>query len=307
MFTPSEIEVPNGFTGILLPGENVTYSINYTLTQTDIEAGWVNNTATTAGISPKGTIVTDTDTVDFEIPVEEDGGITEEEDPEDLKININKTAEFNDGNNDAYAQEGENITYYFAVENTGNINLTNVNVTDQMFTPSEIEAPNGFSGTLLPGENVTYSINYTLTQTDIEAGWVNNTATTAGISPMGKIVNATDTVNFEIPVKEDAGTETTQEKDEDSSKSGGFGGSSASASYSKEVTTTEDDNNRFFSASDIAEENETVMSMPDSIPELIQQEPVTSEHTVLRNILWYIIWLLLSAICVMSGYGLTQP
>jgi hypothetical protein len=306
MFTPSEIEAPNGFTGILLPGENVTYTINYTLTLTDIEAGWVNNTATTTGISPMGTIVTNTDSVDFELPVEENGSTTEEEDPEDLNISINKTAEFNDENNDG-AQQGENITYYFVVENTGNVNLTNVNVTDTMFTPSEIKAPKGFTGTLLPGENVTYSINYTLTQIDIEAGWVNNTAITAGISPMGTIVTNTDSVDFEIPVEEDTGTETTQEKDEDSSKSGGFGGSSGSASYSKEVTATEDDKNRFFSASDIPEKNETVMSIPDSIPELIQQEPVTSEHTVLRSILWYIIWLLLSAICVMSGYGLTQP
>ncbi|WMW24440.1 hypothetical protein RE474_10120 [Methanolobus sediminis] len=306
MFTPSEIEAPNGFNGTLLQGESVTYIINYTLSQTDIEAEWVNNTATAAGISPKSTIVTDTDTVDFEIPVKEEGGITEEN-PDDLKISINKTADFNDENDDGYAQEGENITYKFMVENTGNVTLTDVNVTDPMFTPSEIEAPNGFNGTLLQGESVTYIINYTLSQTDVEAEWMNNTATAAGISPSGTIVTDTDTVDFKIPVKEDDGSTDEEEKeDEGSGNSGGYGGSSGSVSYSREVTTT-DDKNRFFSVSDIAEENETVMSIPDPIPEPSQQESSIPDLSVLKNLPWYIVWLLLSAICVMSGYGLTQP
>ena len=97
-----------------------------------------------------------------------------------------------------------------------------------------------------------------------------------------------------------------EKENEGSDNSGGYGGSSGSVSYSREVTTT-DDKNRFFSVSDIAEENETVMSIPDPIPEPAQQESSIPDLSVLKNLPWYIVWLLLSAVCVMSGYGLTQP
>ncbi|WP_340818946.1 hypothetical protein [Methanolobus sp. WCC4] len=307
MFTPALIDAPGGFNGTLVPGENVTYTMNYTLVQTDIDEGWVNNTATTAGLSPEGTIVTDSDTENFMIPVEDTG--EDVEDPNDLKISIDKVAEFNDENGDGSAQAGENITYYFVVENTGNLTLTEVNVTDHMFTPALIDAPDGFYGSLAPEENVTYTMNYTLSQTDIDEGWVNNTATTAGISPMGTVVTDSDTENFMVPVGDIDASGDVEEKDDDegsSGSTGGSGGSSGPAGYIEEVTTPED-NNRFFSPPGLAEENETEMSAPDPVPEPVEQESDASNYCVLTKIPWYIAWILLSAICIMSGYGLTQP
>ncbi|WP_319508346.1 hypothetical protein [uncultured Methanolobus sp.] len=84
------------------------------------------------------------------------------------------------------------------------------------------------------------------------------------------------------------------------------GGASFSGRY---ITGTEssDEDNRMFSTPDIEEEAEPEMSTPEPVPVPVEQEPVISTRNMLKNSLWYIIWLLLSAICVMSGYGLTQP
>ena len=82
------------------------------------------------------------------------------------------------------------------------------------------------------------------------------------------------------------------------------GGSSFSSSYSTEIEPSDEDN-RIFSTPDIEEEIEPEMSTPAPAP--VEQEPIPSAHNILKSSLWYIIWLLLSAICVMSGYGLTQP
>ncbi|WMW22309.1 hypothetical protein RE476_00375 [Methanolobus mangrovi] len=82
------------------------------------------------------------------------------------------------------------------------------------------------------------------------------------------------------------------------------GGSSFSSSHSTEIEPSDKDN-RIFSTPDLEEESEPEMSTP--APAAAEQEPIPSPYNTFKSSLWYIIWLLLSAICVMSGYGLTQP
>ncbi|MNK15153.1 hypothetical protein D3C87_332880 [compost metagenome] len=77
------------------------------------------------------------------------------------------------------------ITYSFAIKNTGNVPLYALTLVDAKLgiVSKTIDAPGG----LLPGLTITVTEKYTLTQTDKEAGNVNNTATVnatggAGIS-----------------------------------------------------------------------------------------------------------------------------
>ncbi len=104
---------------------------------------------------------------------------------------------------DDQANVGDVINYTFTVTNTGNVTLTNVTVTDPMFTgpdaPMFVSSSLGSpEGTLLPGESATYTASYAITQDDIDAGAVDNTATATGTPPVGDDVTDTDdeTVNL---------------------------------------------------------------------------------------------------------------
>ncbi|MEZ5093182.1 hypothetical protein [Nocardioides sp.] len=52
----------------LAPTESTTCTASYTLTQADVDAGQVDNTATVTGTDPNATDVTDTDTESVSIP-----------------------------------------------------------------------------------------------------------------------------------------------------------------------------------------------------------------------------------------------
>ncbi len=71
---------------------------------------------------------------------------------------------------------GDRIDYTIIVTNDGNVSLTNVTVSDSKASPLIPQWP-GTPGTLLPGQSVIFTGSYTLTQADIIAGRVDNTAT----------------------------------------------------------------------------------------------------------------------------------
>ncbi|MBK8698884.1 MAG: DUF11 domain-containing protein [Saprospiraceae bacterium] len=138
-------------------GETWTYTINYTVTQSDIDAGanLVNNVSVITDEVPGPT--TDTETT----PVDQNPSLT-----------VSKTQ--TSGPNPVTAA-GQVIGYTIVVTNTGNQTLTNVSATDIL--------PDGSTGTLSGpveslsnngeinvGETWTYTINYTVTQSDIDAG-----------------------------------------------------------------------------------------------------------------------------------------
>jgi len=156
--------------------DNVTFSGMYPITTDDINNGMVANTATTNGTDPNGTVVMDDDPANVPLV-------------QDPMIDIIKNGSFNDENGDGLAQVGESITYIFVVENTGNVTLTNVTVTDPLVTVSGGPIP-----ILIPGEMdmTTFTGTYILTQADVDNGMVNNTATVTGDDPNGDSVMDTD-------------------------------------------------------------------------------------------------------------------
>jgi len=77
-------------------------------------------------------------------------------------INLTKTGVFNDEDGDGYADVGETITYTYTVTNDGELDLTNVDVTDSLGIAVTCAAD-----TLAPGESTTCTASYPVTQSDI--------------------------------------------------------------------------------------------------------------------------------------------
>jgi uncharacterized repeat protein (TIGR01451 family) len=139
----------------LAPGASETFTYDYTITQADVDAGQVINTATATGTF-NGVDYTDTDSET----------ITAVLGPE---ITLSKTADPT-----TYNAAGDLITYTFLVTNSGNTTLTDVTVDDPLF------GLNFGPVTLAPGASETFTYDYTITQADVDAGQVINTATATG-------------------------------------------------------------------------------------------------------------------------------
>jgi uncharacterized repeat protein (TIGR01451 family) len=97
---------------------------------------------------------------------------------------------------------GSPINYTITVRNTGNVTITNVTVADTLTDanggallltsgPTFSSGTNGATAASLPpGETLTYTASYTITQAAIDAGGVKNTATATGKDPSNN--NVTD-------------------------------------------------------------------------------------------------------------------
>ncbi|NLZ24734.1 DUF11 domain-containing protein, partial [Candidatus Dojkabacteria bacterium] len=140
----------------LLVGEYTTCTAIYEITQTDIDKGKVDNTATAS--STEGASDEDDETVKLS---------------QNPLLSIVKSGTFEDENGDGFANVGEIISYTFTVTNEGNVTLTNVTVTDPLVTVS------GGPITLDVGEtdSTTFTATYTITQDDIDSGSFYNIAT----------------------------------------------------------------------------------------------------------------------------------
>ena len=140
------------------PGGQLTCTATYVATQADVDVGAVTNTATATAIPGAGTPITATDTVI----------VTATRTP---SISLVKTA-----TPETVGSAGAVVTFGFRTTNTGNVTLIGVVVTDPMPGLSAIACP-GFAGSLAPGASTTCTATYTVTQADIDAGAIHNTAT----------------------------------------------------------------------------------------------------------------------------------
>ncbi|UOQ90418.1 DUF11 domain-containing protein [Agromyces endophyticus] len=173
-----------GTAGVLLPGQSVTATATYTITQTDVDGlNGVANTATVTSKAPDGSTPTDDDTARLDTPAT-------------AGIQLVKTAELAGGTPHA----GDTVTYRFAATNLGVLTLTGVTVTDPMEGLSDLTFTwPGADGVLAPGETVHATATYVLTQADLDAGKVVNAASVAGEPPVGDPVASDDTVTLVLP------------------------------------------------------------------------------------------------------------
>ncbi|NND31907.1 MAG: DUF11 domain-containing protein, partial [Saprospiraceae bacterium] len=161
----------------------------YSATQGDVDAGMdLVNTATVVTTEVPG-------------PTSDDATTTITQTP---NIALTKTGVFDDNIiADGYAQPGETITYTLTVENTGNVTLSSVNITDPL--PGIVIgalSDNGGNGAtvLAPGDIETATATYAITQADINAGVVDNTATATGDCPDGTVDCASDIDSHSEPL-----------------------------------------------------------------------------------------------------------
>jgi uncharacterized repeat protein (TIGR01451 family) len=144
------------------------YSATRNITQNDLDFGSFTNTANVTGIPYRGNL---TDTFDIEI-------ITANQNP---SIEIIKTAVPT-----AYSTLGEEVEYSFVVNNTGNVTLTNVEVTDPLFGLTFGPV------TLAPGTSQTYNHTYTVTQMALDTGSVYNVASVTSEDTNGNPIEDSD-------------------------------------------------------------------------------------------------------------------
>jgi len=156
--------------------ETWMYTGTYMVTQNDVDFGRVDNTATANSA--------ETD------PVNDSVTVTSSQGP---ALSINKSAV-----ESRYTAIGDVIHYTITVKNTGNVTLTGVTVNDSLIP--NLTGPIGYegpSGTLEVGDTWTFTGNYTITQADMNARSLTNTATAD--SNQTTPVNDSVTINRFIP------------------------------------------------------------------------------------------------------------
>lgn len=175
----------NGSLATFAPGaiDTTTFTASYTITALDMAAGRVTNTATVNARTTQNVPVTDiSDNSSFD---ENDATIT----PliSQPAIAVLKTVNaISDTNFNGVTDQGDKIIYSFAVWNTGNVTLSQVTLAD---TIADVDG--GPIGTLLAGDTdtITFTAEYTLSASDIAAGFVENSATVSGIAPDTSVVD----------------------------------------------------------------------------------------------------------------------
>lgn len=162
--------------GALEPGRQVTCRTSYALTQEDVDAGLVKNTASAHGTLPSGEpVVSPESSVD--LPADQAPAIT-----------VRKTADPTSA-----TAAGQTIAYDFLVTNTGNVTLTAAAVTEVGFSgtgaPPVVTCP-AEASSLLPGATVTCTGSYVTTLADVAAGVIENSAIASATAPGGVPVDS---------------------------------------------------------------------------------------------------------------------
>ena len=174
-------------TAALAPGASVTCTADYTITQADVDAGTVDNTATATATGPSGRAV--------------DPAIDTTSTPTSrvATLTLDKQAGTPvDTDSNGRVDAGDTIAYRFTVTNTGARTLTDLELSDPKV--GGVDCP---TGTLAPGASTTCTADYTITQTDVDAGTVDNTATATAAGPDGEpVAPASDTTS--TPTSSDA-------------------------------------------------------------------------------------------------------
>jgi uncharacterized repeat protein (TIGR01451 family)/gliding motility-associated-like protein len=135
----------------LIPNESKSFSTDYLIKQSDIEAGNLVNKAF-ANYNYGGA------------PYEKTGVLT-------LKALKNPSVKIvKESTQSGFKEVGDELTYTITVTNNGNVNLSNLTVRDPLTGMTRTISSLGV------GKTETFTTNYVVTQTDINSGMIRNTA-----------------------------------------------------------------------------------------------------------------------------------
>jgi uncharacterized repeat protein (TIGR01451 family) len=142
----------------LAPGATLTCTASYTIKQSDLDAGSITNEATGAA-SFHGNPVTSL--------------------PDTATVNANQSPDLELAKSAApgtYDAVGQSISYSYVLKNAGNVTLSGPFsvADDKIVSPSTVTCPQPAS--LAPGATLTCTASYAVTQADLDAGSVTNTA-----------------------------------------------------------------------------------------------------------------------------------
>ena len=142
----------------LVPGAALTCSADYTVLQADLDAGEVTNIAS-ASAELNGEVTSSApDTVNVAAALAP-------------ALSVVKTA-----TTESFMIPGDIVSYEYVVSNTGNVTFTNpITVSDDKI--ASVSCPALPTGGVAPGESLTCTADYAVTQEDVDAGQVTNLAT----------------------------------------------------------------------------------------------------------------------------------
>ena len=187
----------NSINGVLIPGEQATYNAYLIVNQSHVNTGLVSNTVNVVGSSPgQSNDVTDQsdDGNDADGNTENDSTVTYFDINPGLEVT--KTSNVIDTNSNGNTDLGDSIVYTITVQNTGNVVLSNLSLTDILTDGNNntlsysvpISFNNSSSGSTVGNldinEIATYTATYTIVQSDVDSGRVINTVTAVASDPL---------------------------------------------------------------------------------------------------------------------------
>lgn len=155
VLSDSLITPENATCSSLGPDETCVLTGIYMVTQADVDAGEVVNTGSASGLAPNDDPVdADDDTLTTPIDAESELSLVKKltDAPQPIEV-------------------GSVLTYTVTVENTGDVTLTNVFITDPRISPSSKQCE-----TLAPNDSCVLEGEYTVAGADEEEGFIVNTA-----------------------------------------------------------------------------------------------------------------------------------
>lgn len=173
-------------TASLAPNSSIDCTASYSVTQADLDSGFVTNTAT-------GHASYDSSPVDSN----EDDVMVLGTQIASLELTKTGILNMNIVPPNGVANVGDTVIYSFSLQNMGNVTLTNIVVSDPGL-PSLICSITS----LAPGVSASCAAsnnNYSLTQADINTGSVPNTANATGKDPNNGDVTGSDSSMVNIP------------------------------------------------------------------------------------------------------------
>jgi uncharacterized repeat protein (TIGR01451 family) len=146
----------------LAPGSTLSCTGSHTITQADLDAGSVANTASSSATGVSSLTASAT-----------------------VNANVNKKLSLTKSASPAtYSAVGDVINYTLAAKNDGNVTLSGVSISDPLL--SALSCTPAQPATLAPGQTLTCTGSHSISQTDLNNGSFTNTATGSanGLTPV---------------------------------------------------------------------------------------------------------------------------